>query len=299
MNYFPFDLNGVQFLVFYGVLCGLALIVGSVLRLTARASRKPEGPIRDVDPYALAWLAGGERSVFAAAVASLAERGRIDTAGNVCEEAPEPVGELHPIEREVLRHLPKGLDKAAKAFAGTPHGLDHELEQRGYLLSQARVRRLRVNLMWILLVVLLLGILRCAQGVSHDRRIGYLLFEMALFTGFFGFMVLWGSGVRVTTGAKHRMRNLRTHVAARPNEDLPLAVGLLGPAVLLGGTLAPLEASLRRAQNSIAPFPNGCGGAFGDGSYGCSGIGGGDSADSGASDGGGGSGCGGCGGGGD
>lgn len=289
MNFFPFDLAGTQFLVFYGALCALALIVGWMLRSTARASKEPEGSIEDLDPYAVIGLAGGDRSVFAGAVASLAEQGRIDARGHAAEGDPQPVGGLHPIESEVLRHLPTGLDRAARAFAGTPHELDRELEERGCLLSQERVGELRKHLVWILLAVLTLGIARCAQGISQERPIGFLILEMVAFAMLFGLTVLRGAGRRVTAGARRALRDLRTRLAAQGTEDLSLAVGLLGPAVLLGGTLAPLEPALRRAQLAIAPHTSGCGAALG-----CGGVGGGDGA--GGCGGGGGGGCGGCGG---
>jgi uncharacterized protein (TIGR04222 family) len=309
---FPFNLSASAFLLLYP-LPWVASLVGFALyekrRDIQRQAATSMGLKGRLDRYQIAWLCGGARAAFAAALTRLAERELVRVDGDQCLPAPEATTELargpalHRVEAEVLRQLPHGLERAFKSFSGSPLGLRRELEARGLSQGQRKFSEVAgpFGLLW--LGLLALGVARLLQGLSKDRPVGYLILEMIVAAGVCVGLVSHLALPRITASGQRLLRQLRAR--GRPNlsrsamgdsaggADPGLAVALFGTAVLMQSELEPVHLAARRLVNDRkADGGTACGGwdgVHGSGSDSSSG-----SSDGGGGDGGGG-GCGGCG----
>jgi uncharacterized protein (TIGR04222 family) len=313
---FPFNLDGHDFLILYPALW-LASLIGFWIYRQAQTPQRNLAAIGGskggLDRYQIAWLSGGARAVFAAALTRLVELGLVSVDGDRCQPIPGaaaglgPGRALHRIEVELLRHLPHGLERAWQSFSGAPLGLVQELETRGLAQGQRRLAEVAGPFGPLWLGLLLMGGARLLQGLSKDRPVGYLVLEMFVAAGVCGSLLnhlalprLQPAGQKLLRQLKARGRPAlgRSAVAETvPGADPGLAVALFGTAVLMDSQLEPVHLAARR----VVPSRDGQAASGGDVWYGghyadsSSGV---TSSDSGSGDSGtscGGGGCGGCG----
>lgn len=300
--FFPFDLDGPSFLLLYAALWLVALAAYG-LYLTARPEPVPTAPLRFLDPIRAAWLAGGARSAFAAALTGLLGRGLIEPRGAGFAPAPGTLQKQHvgrPLsaaESELLRLLPGGLESAWRGFAAAPLNLERELAEAGLWRPARGLREVAGPFAVAFAGLALLAVARGAQGLATGHPIGYLLLELLVGGGLALGLTQSAARPRPTAAGRRALAELRQRSrptrralrrlgAPEPGPDPALAVALFGTGVLIGG---PLEAVHRAARPVLAS----------DGGSACTTTGPTGYGDSGSSDGGsscGGGGCGGCGG---
>ena len=104
-----FDLRGPEFLKFYAVLAGFALMGSLAVRRRLRGpGGDGDGAMLD-DPYAWAWLAGGLRRATLAGVAGLMSRQAVAlSASGRLSSTNTLVADLHPFEQGLLTAVQNG-----------------------------------------------------------------------------------------------------------------------------------------------------------------------------------------------
>jgi uncharacterized protein (TIGR04222 family) len=299
----PLDMSGKQFLLFYAILFGVALVLGIVLRMWSTATQEPSEKDLDVDADELAYLNGGQKQMTQAVIAGMIHQGTIELRN-------EKKGWLSSDDPRLyaVKPLPTDADKLARLVhkeADQKSGLEikslpavvaplaervkQSLEDRGLLSSAKRV--------WIagvpMAIVLLLGIAKLGVGLWRDKPVGFLIFG-CIVAGVATWLLikpsrLSGKGRSVLSSWKSRHAHLQTAPTTGDGvsaTDMALAVGMFG----LAATAIPPFHDLRKALGS-GNTGSSCGTSCGSGGSCGSSCGGGGGC--------GGGGCGGCGGGGD
>ena len=270
---FP-QLAGPEILLFYLLLILLALPLALALRRHptrsgATTAGEPEAGGADLDPIALAYLAGGTARVAETALVRLQTRGELHRGTGLAD----------PIERDVSlavtakRFHPRTWETRDAGWASLQllQTLQQHQEERGLLLRDPQRRQARRAPLLVLAPLLALGVLRLLHGALAGRPFGFLLLLCFALVG--GCVLVVNHPPRRTARGEALLRRARQGVAGRSqgsgSQETVAAVAMLGLAALPAVEAVPL-------MNLIAPS----GGLDGDG-------GGGD---------GGGGGCGGCGG---
>jgi len=205
----PLDLPGPQFLVFYLVLCLLAMWTTEWLR--RRQENGGEAPAPPDDPYLVAYLRGGHPEAARVAIASLLDRGLLKLeppAGQlgrlrVVAAGPESGGQAQrPIEKEILELFRKPREAAAvlEGWEGSRAGeaYAHALRRNG-LLPDARIRFERWQRALIALGICWgIAVAKILVALSRGRRnIGFLVIMVLLFTAV---SLLWTTRRRTARG---------------------------------------------------------------------------------------------------
>ncbi|WP_406693393.1 TIGR04222 domain-containing membrane protein [Singulisphaera sp. Ch08] len=288
------NLTGPQFLSLYLLLLACAVALTAVIRWASRSPSDGPGPeTLDLDPYDVAYLAGGELSAVDATIASLVHRdlvkvnpaGRtIDAVGSLSDDL------LHPLEQAVAPNtgaseFGRKIATARQAAKPALEAIRLRLTSLGLLMDNEAVWGAQLLRTIPILAVLLLGLAKIQVGISRDKPVSFLV-ALCLATTLIeiGFLCVrphrsrWGD---------HVLQQLRNQNAALQSTgsrraadlvgpDLTLAVALFGTGILAGGPLNDLRIAL-------TPPPSVGGGDGGSGDFGGGG-------------GCGGGGCGGCGG---
>jgi uncharacterized protein (TIGR04222 family) len=317
---FPFDLRGPQFLAFYVLLLLGGFLAACVVR---RKMRQPEDegspPDRDLDPYALAYLAGGGKRAADTVIAHLVERGDLvyeSTAQFLHKNTQAAAhGSLHPFESILYDSLPdegRSLRSVHQQAWLTANELfTKELRERELLIPSSRSNQFVMLAFLVLGLVLAVGLAKFSIGVQSQRPVGYLM--LLLFAGTMGTIFFLKSMRKVTRTLRgeHVLEALRRQNAALfttaqsqdktwfPEKESLTLMGLFGLTALSLPLIPELQTSLLTLAQSqaAAGFFGGPHWWGGGGGWGGSG----DNGSSGSGDGGGGwggGGCGGCGGGG-
>jgi uncharacterized protein (TIGR04222 family) len=135
----PLDMEGPQFLAFYGVLCGIAILASIVLRQFLRSDAPADG--RQLNPYEIACLSGGVPGVLRSCLATLVLEKRLHfilgkkISWFKTNVSPD-VGE-HEIERIMLGEatLQSGVTAANLLNAARPAAeqIQSSLQNRGLM----------------------------------------------------------------------------------------------------------------------------------------------------------------------
>lgn len=293
----PLNLTGPQFLGFFAIAFVVAMVIAAVLKRALRGGGGvPPREVMNLDPLEIAYLAGGTRLAINAAVAGLYQSGmlrvdkstrKVNALGNLPSNSSPFVRDVHASFRE-------------SALVGTAHKklstemLTPRMEKMGLVVDPGRRSVIRLAAACPLLIVLILGVMKIAVGISRDKPVVFLLFM--LFAAFIVTLVIvakvpWRTsmGDRVIDDLRRKHDALQQTAKADPRglapSDLIMAVGLFGPIVLAGTAMADVHRAI------VPPGASGSGGSSCSSSCGSSSCSGGSSC-------GGGSGCGGCGGGG-
>jgi uncharacterized protein (TIGR04222 family) len=294
----PFDLPGPQFLAFYAVLFLAALAGGTWLRWYLRLPGGEPGPeVLDLSPGEAAYLAGGEERAVNAAIARLVHEGSLaaDTAERKLTRRSDavPAG-ASELERVIHAAVPgeTGTTVAAVRSQAAPAlpALRNRLQDLEWLVAADRQGTAVFLPLLLVLAVPLLGVIKIFVGIDRHRPVGFLIFGCIVSVA----VALVGFGRRVTRSrlgdkalAELKSANaaLEFQAGRRAHElggnDLTLAVGLFGTAILVGGPLSGLVTALKPPPSSGGSGSScssggcgggGCGGGCGGG--GCGGCGG-------------------------
>jgi uncharacterized protein (TIGR04222 family) len=284
----PLDWTGPAFLVLF-----LALMVASTLFAAAwRRAAVETGrgdQVHELDPSAMAMLAGGEARVVERAVGELLTRGvaRFDASSRrlAVTEVPHDLDDSARDIAEALR-CDGDVGTVLTRCRTVLDRLRGQLVQRGLWLDAQTASRIALRSTLAPGLVLALGIAKIAVGLSRDRPVALLVVLCLLLAAVtLGFALKRPSrsrsGDRVL--AELTRRHARAMRAPRAGE-WPIALALVGSSVLAGTAYAAFHEDRH---------PQGSGGSDGGSSSSS------DSSDAGSDSGGGdsGGGCGGCGGG--
>lgn len=303
-----FGLTGPEFLTVYLVLLGCCIVAGILLRqyFYRSATHNYDAQTDSLDPYEVAFLAGGNKLAVNAALTSLLHQNQIslDTVNKKVAIAGPISSGASPLEQQLYDHIARNapaisvrdLLKSSRfetASLDATGSMQEKLEARGLLLSGGQAAAARWIPLLLMLSLLAVGGARILQGLSNNQPTGYLiaLWIFALIITLVGFgrkLSRSSHGDALLQAMKAQQAALQVNCQANPGglqtSDLVLAMGLFGMGVMTTGIYNDL-------RQSIAPHGasgGGCGSGCGSGSS-CGGGGGGC----------GGGGCGGCGGGGD
>jgi len=292
----PLALSAMAFLGWYWKLLLVLAGVAVFLRLFGGGlharTRLPETLTED--PYAMAYLAGGQQRVLDTAMASLVEQGALRvnavTRELIAEGAPSK-------DRPHIEQLARGLLGGARRVedAGrfrrwlqreldTPLASMRERLLRAGLLARPPLQAKAVMPLRLAFIALLgVGLIRLILGVGAGRPVGFLAISMLL-TGLLAWWLLRGMGGERATERGRQLLDERKSRLGRGGDDGIWMVALLGLAGYGIGPIADLH--------HVIQVPEG-GSLFGGSTFfgtgGCT-------SDSGGGGGCGGGGCGGCGG---
>jgi uncharacterized protein (TIGR04222 family) len=241
----PFDLPGPQFLLFYGVLAIVTILVAAVV--TRRAENGPAPPVKLSDPYGIAYLRGGKNEALRLATISLIDRGLLTVQGERLVTAHNAAPDL--AQRAIERAL---LEKFTTADSATAIFNDRRLESAcadyarsladlGLLPNSAardaRRRRFRMALLVLLGVAGSKLILALMRGRSN---VGFLL-------------VMTGVAVVMAYKVTHPSRTARGSALLADLRTLFAGLKARRRSILPGG--ATSEAALLAAVYGLSMLP--------------------------------------------
>ncbi len=292
----PLDLPGPEFLVFYLILAGVAVLVAAMLRWILR---QPAGDTTMSAPLSsseIAYLAGGQTVAVHAAVARLVHDKclSLDAAtGELTVRGPLPSA-AHPLESavhaEVAENPARELAKLVGPTSDATNAIRTQLEEQGLLVNAEQAWSVRLWPLLVILMVLELGVVKLCVGMAREKPVGFLI-ALMVFLGVALIGFAWRPfrsrrGNLLLARLREDNAALMPSVQTRPEG---LAGSELSRAFALFGIGALTHESLIGLRDRFAPPTQAVGGGDSSGG-GCGGGGGG-------CGGGGGGGCGGCGGG--
>jgi uncharacterized protein (TIGR04222 family) len=305
MNLNPFDLRGPQFLVFYGTLAVMLLILLWLWRRRAESGDEGEewawAKKIAKDPYETAFLRGGRDEVIRIAVVSLVERGLLKADGiNLHTVATDAADKARrPLDRAILTMFVRPMEAkqlySDRTVLGEADVLGQPLKDNGLLaVGQVVVARVMAA---IVCIGVLWGIAAIKIAVALGRGHHNIIFLILVAFGSAIEALLLSGGKRTILGNKTlshlqamfhalKARKESVHMDGRQGETAFLAA-VFGMTVLPAATMGlfePLHLGPPRREQGWGNTGTSCGGSSCGGSS-CGGGGGGC-----------GGGCGGCGG---
>ena len=285
------DLRGPDFLMFYLALIGIATVAAVALRFWLRGPGG-EAPhfVANLDPYEVAYLSGGPRTVIDAAIASLvqadtltvASGARLKTNGNLPPNAA-------PMERAVYDQIVGGdptIGRLRRRARSLTDGIAGRLRAADLALMSGQAALARLLPFLLMLAVFAIGVTKVQVGISRNKPVTFLVI-LCLFTLVVAIQFAARAVFRTRAGDRIlrtlRLRNaaLQISVATASHRvahtDVALALALFGPMILSSGPLLALRQALRPPSSGGSGCGGGssCGGGGGCGGGGCGGCGGG------------------------
>ncbi|MEM8671232.1 MAG: TIGR04222 domain-containing membrane protein [Planctomycetota bacterium] len=286
---FPFDLDGFDFLIFYAALGFTALTVMSLSRLIK--TNQNESATNDSDAVSLnadelAVLAGGGSRLAHVALTRLFSEGRIEGVkrgwwwSRFEAKAGSTAPEGSALDRDFYHAIQTGTSTHQLIKTAQPHyeRIDQSLVDQGLRHSPGWVFG---GVTWFAYVIVLgLGLIRLAQGLSKGEEVGFLIVMIVIFT-VAGLLI--GRRHRSST-AKGRayFDQVKSRVESNPSSfnDLDTAAIALGVAVIGPDVLSKVEGlePLSALMSGVGTTTSGGGwgggcGAGGGGGGGCGGGG--------------------------
>lgn len=283
----PFDLRGPEFLVLFGVLIEVLVVITAVVAVRMRRTDPPEEPLPELTDEETAYLTGHSHRVLGTIITRLTRDDylRVDpiakrlVAGKLLPlDAPE-------LDQEIVDQLQAGrsLIRVAREIRPQTAPIRERLVKLGLLVSDEANWWGRMIPLLLTLGVLGIGVTKIAVGVNLHRPVGYLIAMVVGLTVYLIAMCLPAHGTWF--GNSFRSKLVRDHSKLKKyatelsgGNRLPLALALFGPAVLYKTEFEDLRKQLVPQSGGST---SGCSASFGGGGGGCGGGGGG--------------GCGGCG----
>ncbi|HYH94701.1 TIGR04222 domain-containing membrane protein [Hyalangium sp.] len=259
----PLDWQGPEFLSLYALLLAggflVALWVRHLLRLPAG---EPLDLGRRQDPYEVAALDGPD-TLIEAVVAALFHRNALRIEGRRIATGDTLPEDALPIERSVFECAAAGnvtLEELRRALSPDIENYRRRLAKKGLVLDEFRAAPARLLPSLAYGSFLLLGVAKVLVGLSRDRPVLFLVLIVAF--GSLGFLVLGSRPWRTRLGdttlklLREEHEALRTTAMAGDStrvlkpQELALAVGLYGPAMMIPLGYADLRQSLRPSSSS-------------------------------------------------
>jgi len=289
----PLDLSGPDFLTFYVVTGGAAIIVAGVLRWMLRQPAEGPDTPPSLSPCEIAYLCGGKQLAVHAAFTRLVHDQclKLDPLRKTITVKERLPSDAPPLEkaiyREVAEHGQPDLFRSARYECDA---IQSQLEEKGLLVSSEQALSVRFWPLLVIGLVMALGLTKLVVGIVRDKPIAFL-FALLILLGlsavlFFGRHPFRSRrGDRLLAMLRQHHADLRGDAQEKPSvlagSELALALGLFGVGILTHQSQAGLRQTIAPPSQSAL---GGSDGGGGDGGGGCGG-------------GGCGGGCGGCGGG--
>lgn len=290
----PFELRGPEFLALYAVVLLVAVAACALMRRVMRgAGGGALPPVRRLDPYEVAYLAGGANLATDTALATLVQRGvlAVDTAQRRIVVRSELPPSAHAFERAVYLNASQrgeAIDAIRTNSSYSTEPLAARLKAHGFVLSDEQARQVCLTSAGLMVVVTLFGAIKILVGLSRGRPVGFLFF-LCLVSGLVA-LYFYKSRPRRTRIGDRLLAHLKAENAAleytakqKPSRlmgaDLAMAIGLFGI-----GSLAIPDGPLRELRTALTPPPStssgsscssgscggsSCGGGCGGGCGGC------------------------------
>jgi len=253
----PFDLVGVEYLLFLVPTMVAAIIAGRVLRALVRKPAALAGDeTRTLTWEETAYLKGGYSRLTTAAIARLVAAGFIKISDDKKtlipgESIPAP-NELSPSETGVYSVLPLANTaeslRSAHAAVETRYSAEADrLQEEGLLMAiDQKLLSIFVALIPLFLVIILFGVPRLIMGSAAQKHVGYLVVAIVMGGGLSAFLAVVGSlrltrrGVYLLKITKNRNRTLRRARAWESPTDAGMALACFGTVALADSSLKPL-----------------------------------------------------------
>jgi uncharacterized protein (TIGR04222 family) len=260
---YPFPgMTGPDFLIFYSVLTGIALIFVFVLRERLRATGNDD-PVSGLNFLELAYLAGGKERAAAAVAVGFLSAGAATIDERTRLLIMESNGVVLPPELEPLRSCAQGMIEYTDfrtAVLPRLEPIHARLVVQGLCPAPKLVARYRLAVMAVLAVPVVIGLVRAGFGAARGRPVGYLVMLMLL-TLLLGLMLSYGP-LRTRAGTQTVLESAQKHpraVRAPVTDELTFAFALIGPQILAGTPFAGFSKLIPRHGDS----GGGCGGGGG------------------------------------
>lgn len=290
-----FDLRGPEFLLFYIMLIGGAILLGRIVRRILRGSTEAWPVDVTWTPFEVAHLRGGAQGTFVTAVTSLIHRDLIRLrSGRLTATAQKP----HDLAREEAVVL-AGVrsDPGAKLNSirsRTSFDLQApRLAQYDLLLPTDRKAMCWTIVVIITAVVLTIGAIKVNVGMNRHKPVGFLVALSVLSVVLIPAICRPGrrtaKGDQVLDKMQKEYAALKLSAAKNPSilapDEMALAFGLFGAAALAAPQFTELRRDLRQAGgdgsyvhscsggSSCGEGGSSCGGGSGCGGGGCGGCG--------------------------
>jgi uncharacterized protein (TIGR04222 family) len=267
--FWPFDLDGSQFLELYGLLFVAAITLSIVAGRLARPAGRQQ---KLTDPDQLALLCGGETRLVETIVTRLLVSGAIVHDGDDNFSLASQEAASSGIDRDIVAMMPASLP-AIRGRIG-PYGdmLHKTLANLGLAMNDTESRRVRIGYMLPFVLLGCLGFVRMIQGMMNDRPIGFLVM-LILLTSFVAsiaskFDRYTDAGLNMVKLAKATYERLN---AAPTTAEMPMAVAIFGTAVLVGSSMEPLHAAIHPPRSSDSGSSSSDSGSSSSDSGGCGG----------------------------
>jgi len=272
MSLGPFDLNGHQFLMLYGILLVAVIAICFFLPHWIRPAGRSQ-KVTDVDQLAV--LAGGSTRLTESAVSRLMASGGLTMVGKSDFGVVERGAAATPVENAVIA-LPspmtwQQIDRVVASRVGL---VRQRLTALGLLISDDEIRRIRMMQTLPFVLLFMFGATKLGIGLVRDKPIGFLI-ALLIGTALFA-LIRYFSVDRRTQAAIKAIKDAKavsSRLARAPTApEMGLAVALFGTAVLAGSEFEQLH-KLRAAAGGDSGTSSSDSGGSSDGGSGCGGGG--------------------------
>jgi uncharacterized protein (TIGR04222 family) len=181
----PFNLAGLEFLLFYLILCSVVIVALVRFRRTAESGAIPKTSLSD--PYLIAYLRGGKNETLRVAMLSLIDR-KLLTVNNQTVQTAENVSPNMvsiPLEQGMLTLFAKASSASSIYLSPTLESAclryENRLKQDGLLPDdQTKVKRFQ-RLVMVSGIILGVGFARIVQSlVTGHYNLSYLIMMMVV-----------------------------------------------------------------------------------------------------------------------
>lgn len=225
--------SGNQFLLFYILL--LAASVAASIFITSRLRPEGRGTATE-DAAELAYLAGGERRLTEATLASLIAADTVKVSGDRKLWSNQPgAGETAP-EKAVSRITGDfGMKAAHQAIKPHAEAIKAELARKGLLLNAKERSSLRSMAAGPFLLLLAVGMWRLLGGVSQGAPVGFLVALMVVTVIVLIFRLARMSPLTIAgENMLERQYEEQARLRAAPqSSEMGMGVALFGTAILV------------------------------------------------------------------
>lgn len=267
--------TGPDFLAFYSVL----LVTCVALGFWITANLRPEGRKASLDdPEEIALLSGGPQRHALAVLADLYAQGAIDKANKAKVCVMRNRAHTSSAGGAVLRKVGDfSLSETMRTLRDHAREIENGLIKRGLMLRRDEALKLRLYSALPFLALFALGLYRQQAGEELGEPTGFLI-ALLLLTAVLG-IVRFTTGNARTQAGNLVLKNWRARSSrlkrAPQGDEVPLAVGLFGTAVLAGTPFAHVHAMKQAASGGDGGTGTGDGDGDGGGcGGGCGGCGG-------------------------
>ncbi len=182
-----FRSNGQDFLVYYFILMVAGIAVSFLLQ--QHKSKKLDGFIEHhfptkFSPYQIAFFLYGQHRAYQTALVNLLKRDIIDTSGENYKLTVIPITDPGKEENPLLPALSEKIDVGSifsyqKGFALMD---TNKLQHPAFSLLTSLSKKVDYQKLIVPGIVLAIGFARVFQGMANEKPVGYLVFEIGLFS---------------------------------------------------------------------------------------------------------------------